>query len=108
MNQTVSHHSGAGNVKSKSYVTGFVLSTVLTMISFALAMYESLPYSAALLCIFAAAVVQILVQLHYFLHLDASSEMQWNVLALVFTALTMLLFVGGSIWIMYNLHAKMM
>jgi cytochrome o ubiquinol oxidase subunit IV len=58
--------------------------------------------------IFAAAAVQIVVHLHYFLHLDTSSTMRWNVLALVFALLIMILFVGGTIWIMYHLKYRMM
>ena len=57
-----------------------------------------------LLGIFAAAVVQILVHLHYFLHLDSSSEARWNVMILIYTVLIMIIFVGGSIWIMYSLY----
>jgi heme/copper-type cytochrome/quinol oxidase subunit 1 len=55
--------------------------------------------------IFGAAVVQMLVHLHYFLHLDSSSG---NVAALIFTVLIMVLFAGGSIWIMYSLYYPMM
>ena len=55
-----------------------------------------------------ATVFQILVHLHYFLHLNTSSESRWNVLALLLTFLIMLLFVVGSLWIMYNLNYRMM
>ena len=55
-----------------------------------------------------AAVVQMLVHLHYFLHLDRSSSARWNVLALLFTLLIMFIFVGGSIWIMFDLNYRMM
>jgi heme/copper-type cytochrome/quinol oxidase subunit 4 len=48
------------------------------------------------------------VHLHYFLHLNTSSEARLNVLGLVFTILIMLLFVGGSLWIMYNLNYRVM
>ena len=58
--------------------------------------------------IFGAAALQILVHLHYFLHLDTSSTMRWNVLALVFTVLILVLFVGGTLWIMANLNYRMM
>jgi cytochrome o ubiquinol oxidase operon protein cyoD len=46
--------------------------------------------------------------LHYFLHLDTSSAARWNVLALIFTFLIMILFVGGTLWIMSNLNYRMM
>ncbi|MGC2693493.1 MAG: cytochrome C oxidase subunit IV family protein, partial [Desulfobaccales bacterium] len=68
----------------------------------------ALSSAAALAGIVGAGLLQVLVHLHYFLHLDTSSEARWNVLAMVFTLLIMILFVGGSIWIMSNLHYRMM
>ncbi|MFP5258032.1 MAG: cytochrome o ubiquinol oxidase subunit IV [Acidobacteriota bacterium] len=106
MSQT--HDSNSGAVGSfKSYATGFALSIVLTAIPFALVMTGALSHSATVFCIFAAAILQMIVQLHYFLHLDVSSAKYWNVLALLFTIVIMVLFVGGSIWIMYSLHYRM-
>ena len=52
--------------------------------------------------------MQILVHLHYFLHLDVSSEKRWNVLALLFTFSIMTIFVGGTLWVMYTLNYRMM
>jgi cytochrome o ubiquinol oxidase operon protein cyoD len=50
---------------------------------FAVVMNAALIGTPALSLIFAAANVQILVHLHFFLHLDASSAMRWNLLALI-------------------------
>ena len=97
--------AGTGSVRS--YTIGFVLSVALTIIPFALVMSGALPHAATVFCVFAAAIVQIVVQLHYFLHLDTSSGMHWNLLSLVFTVLIMTLFIGGSIWVMYSLHYRM-
>jgi len=33
---------------------------------------------------------------------------RWNVLALVFTVLIITIFIGGTLWIMSNLHYRMM
>ena len=103
------HHDAAGaNTGSiKSYIIGFSLSVILTVIPFALVMTGVLPHSATIFCIFAAAVAQIIVQLHYFLHLDTSSAMYWNLMSLLFTFFIIFLFVGGSIWIMHSLHYRM-
>jgi cytochrome o ubiquinol oxidase operon protein cyoD len=64
--------------------------------------------AATLAAIFGAGIVQILVHLHYFLHLDTTSAARWNVVALMFTLLIMALFVGGTIWIMHSLYYRMM
>ena len=107
MNQTHRDAAGANTGSVKSYAIGFTLSVLLTAIPFALVMTGALPRAAAIFCIFAAAVAQILVQLHYFLHLDTSSAMYWNLMSILFTFFIIFLFVGGSIWIMHSLHYRM-
>ncbi|MCL5126244.1 MAG: cytochrome o ubiquinol oxidase subunit IV [Deltaproteobacteria bacterium] len=108
MSQAFIDSTGASKGNLKSYLTGFVLSLILTAIPFALVMSGTLSHSATLAGIFSAGIVQILAHLHYFLHLDTSSAARWNVLALMFTLVIMALFVGGTIWIMYNLYYRMM
>lgn len=108
MNQTPIDSTGANRGSFKSYGTGFILAIALTIIPFALVMTGALSHSYVLFAIFAAAAMQIAVHLHYFLHLDTSSAMRWNVLALVFALLIMTLFIGGTIWIMYHLKYRMM
>lgn len=107
MNHAQIDGTGASRGSFKSYTTGFTLSIVLTAIAFALVMSGSLPRPAVLFGIIGAALVQILVHLHYFLHLDTSSAARWNVLAILFTLLIMIIFVGGTIWIMVNLNYRM-
>ena len=108
MSQAAIDSTGASRGSLQSYFTGFVLSLILTAIPFALVMSGTWSSSATLAGIFIAGIVQILVHLHYFLHLDTSSTARWNVLALMFTLVIMVLFVGGTIWIMYNLYYRMM
>jgi cytochrome o ubiquinol oxidase operon protein cyoD len=108
MSQAQVDSTGASRGSLRSYATGFVLSIVLTAIAFALVMGGGVSRAAAISGIFAAAVVQILVHLHYFLHLDSSSAARWNVLVLVFTLLIMTLFVVGTLWIMHSLNYRMM
>ena len=108
MNQAHLDSTGASRASLKSYATGFILSIVLTVLPFALVMSGVLPRPAVLFGIFSAAVLQMLVHLHYFLHLNTSSAMRWNVLALLFAVLIMTLFVGGTLWIMFHLKYRMM
>lgn len=91
----------------KGYAIGFVLSIVLTAVPFALVMNGSLPRSTIMVGIFLAALVQVFVHLHYFLHLDTSAKERDNVLSLAFTGLIMLIFVAGTVWIMVNLRERM-
>ncbi len=108
MSQAPIDSTGISRGSLKSYLTGFVLSLILTAIPFALVMRGALSAAAALAAIFSAGIVQILVHLHYFLHLDTSSAARWNLLALMFTLLILALFVGGTLWIMSSLNYRMM
>lgn len=108
MSQASMDSSGVSRGSLKSYLTGFLLALILTAIPFALVMRGNLSPAVALAAIFVAGIVQILVHLHYFLHLDTTSAARWNVLALIFTLLIMILFVGGSLWIMWTLNYRMM
>lgn len=92
----------------KSYLTGFALAVILTAIPFALVAADLLPNSTALAIIAVAAVVQMLVHLRYFLHLDLTSTPHETLVAIVFAAVIILMMVGFSFWIMFDLHHRMM
>lgn len=106
------HHDdddGAGHGTLKSYFTGFVLAAILTAIPFWLVMDRVFANSrTTALVILAFAVVQIVVHIVYFLHMDAKSESGWNMLALIFTLVLVVITLSGSIWIMYHLNSNMM
>ncbi|MEZ0231669.1 MAG: cytochrome o ubiquinol oxidase subunit IV [Methylophilaceae bacterium] len=101
-------NAGASHGSLKSYIIGFVLSIILTVIPFALVMHPSFTPQATLIAVVLFAVVQILVHLVYFLHMNNSSEQRWNVLAFVFTILIIAIVVIGSLWIMFHLNHNMM
>jgi cytochrome o ubiquinol oxidase operon protein cyoD len=91
----------------RSYLTGFALALVLTAIPFALVAARMLAGVPALTVISVAAVIQILVHLHYFLHLDLTSTPRENLLAIAFAAILIFMMIGGSLWIMFDLHHRM-
>ena len=99
---------GASHGTYASYLTGFALAVLLTAIPFWLVMSRSLPEATIVAIILPLAAVQMLVHLHYFLHLDFSSAQRWNLAAFAFTAVVIVLIIGGSIWIMYNLSQRTM
>ncbi len=101
-------HDDAGHGSVKSYAIGFILSVILTAIPFALVMYPSLPKSITLMIVLAFAVIQVVVHLVYFLHLDRSAAQRNNVIAFVFAAIVIVLLVGLSLWIMFSIHTYMM
>jgi len=108
------HHDehGADHVPHGSlrgYVTGFLLSVVLTAIPFWLVMNDVLGNStltAIVVMLFAAA--QIVVHMIYFLHMNGRSEGGWTMLALIFTIIVVAIALAGSLWVMFHLNANMM
>ena len=86
---------------------GFALALILTAIPFALVATNPLPKPTTLIIIGVAAAIQVLVHLRYFLHLDLTSTPRENLVAIVFTAILIFLMVGGSFWIMFDLHNRM-
>ncbi|MEO6147682.1 MAG: cytochrome o ubiquinol oxidase subunit IV [Sulfuriferula sp.] len=101
---------GISHARVRSYVVGFALSIVLTALPFGLVVFglDRFSHAAILVAITLAAIAQIVVQLHYFLHLDRSSDQSWNMLAIVFTVLIIAIMLLGTLWIMYDLHFRMM
>ena len=109
MQATSANRAGGEKGSLKSYAVGFILSVVLTAMAFGLVLRGgSLSRGAVLFGILAAAIAQILVHLRCFLHLGTSPAARWNVLTLVFTLFIIFIFVGGSLWIMADLNARMM
>ena len=103
------HNSaGASHGNTKQYMIGFILSVILTIIPFGMVMSGGFGRGILITVISITAVAQILVQLIYFLHMNSSSEQRWNVIAFVYTILTIAILLVGSVWIMNYLHSNMM
>jgi cytochrome o ubiquinol oxidase operon protein cyoD len=93
----------------KCYMTGFVLSVVLTAIPFWLVMGNVLNDTLKTsIVIMAFAAVQIVVHMIYFLHMNTKSEGGWTFIALVFTLTLVVVTLAGSIWVMYHMDQNMM
>ena len=101
-------HSGESHGSIGSYATGFILSVILTVAAFGLVMNGTLTGENALLAIAGLALVQIVVHLVFFLHMNTSSAQRWNVMAFGFTVLTAVILIIGSLWIMHNVSMHMM
>lgn len=100
--------SGSHESSVKNYLTGFILSIILTAIPFAIVMMGSYSEAARLWIITVCAIVQIIVHLVYFLHLSPKSDGGWNFSAFIFMVLVVGIIVIGSLWIMFHLDMNMM
>ncbi len=106
-------HGGHGDAPAhgsrREYVIGFLLSVVLTAIPFALVMtnaFADTRITAAIVMI--CAIVQIVVHMIYFLHMNTKSENGWTLMALIFTAILVVIVLSGSLWVMYHMNLNMM
>ncbi len=102
-------HDGGAHGSLRSYVIGFLLSVVLTVIPFWLVMANVFDNSlVTAILILELGVVQIFVHMYYFLHMNSSSEGGWNMMALIFTVVIVLIALIGSMWVMHHLNTHMM
>ena len=110
----VEPHGGHGDDHAphgslRGYVTGFLLSVVLTAIPFWLVMNDVLGNATlTAIVIMAFAAVQIVVHMVYFLHMNGHSEGGWNMMGLIFTIVIVAIVLAGSLWVMFHLNSNMM
>ncbi|MGH7239363.1 MAG: cytochrome o ubiquinol oxidase subunit IV [Candidatus Saccharimonadales bacterium] len=105
------HETEFGNLRM--YVTGFVLSVLLTLVAFYLVYIHthsnhgilSQPFLVAITVVL--AIVQFVVQMVYFLHLGRESKPQWKRYVMFSMIVIVLIVVVGSLWIMHNLNYRM-
>jgi cytochrome o ubiquinol oxidase operon protein cyoD len=91
-----------------SYVFGFVLSLEFTAIPYYLIInHMVIPHVSQLVMLMSFAVVQMLVQILFFLHLGRGPKPLYNIGFFVATVSMILVVTVGSIFIMSNLHARM-
>jgi cytochrome o ubiquinol oxidase operon protein cyoD len=103
------HSSEGAHGTRRDYVIGFVLSVILTAIPFGLVMSGIIAdarVTAGIVMVF--ALVQIVVHMIYFLHMNAKSEQGWTLMALIFTVIILIICLAGSLWVMYHMNANMM
>ncbi|MTH97664.1 cytochrome o ubiquinol oxidase subunit IV [Roseibium sp. RKSG952] len=90
-----------------TYLNGLLLAAILTAIPFALIWSGLLGGTAAYTVIAVAAVLQIIVHMVFFLHVDFKATPAENLFFLAFAIVLIGMMVGGSIWIMSDLHHRM-
>ena len=91
----------------RSYVIGFILSLVFTIIPYYLVVEKVVSGKVLLGTILGFGLLQMIVQVVFFLHLGREKKPYWQRYFLVGTIGGILVVVGGSIWIMSHLHYNM-
>jgi cytochrome o ubiquinol oxidase operon protein cyoD len=92
---------------TRSYVVGFLLSLVLTLVAYSLVVGHVMSGNALVAAILGFAVLQMIVQIVFFLHLGREPKPHWNLAFFVATVGLIFVVVGGSMVIMHNLHYNM-
>lgn len=90
----------------RSYVWGVGLALVLTLVPFALVHWGVMARTALLITIGAFALVQMLVHFRFFLHIGFRQKRE-DLQLILFSALLLIIMVGGTLWIMTSLAARM-
>ena len=102
------HDAHAVHYTLKDYTIGFTLAVILTVIPFWLVMGNVLEPGTTRFVIMGFAAVQLVVHMVYFLHMNSKSEGGWNMLALIFTVIIVVITLAGSLWVMYHMNHNMM
>ena len=123
--------SGENQPVIASYLTGFVLALLLTLLAFGLVIVgrggslgpidkvlDIFPYGEVItgkmsrhliiVGVIVLAILQISIHLRYFLHLSFGSPQNWNLLAILFALFIIIIMVGGTLWIMNDLNGHML
>lgn len=90
-----------------SYVVGFILSLIFTIIPYYMVVNESATGTPLLVTILGFAVLQMFIQIFFFLHLGRGPKPLYNVIFFFATAGTIVVVIGASILIMNNLYSNM-
>lgn len=97
------------HVAKGDYVKGFILAVILTVIPFWLVMgnvIESRTTAVLVLGVF--AMVQIVVHMVYFLHMNGKIQGGWTMLSTIFTVVFLAITIAGTLWVMFHMNANMM
>ncbi|WCM94945.1 cytochrome o ubiquinol oxidase subunit IV [Acidovorax sp. NCPPB 2350] len=103
------HHDDGPHSTFSGYMIGFVLSIILTAIPFWLVMAKVIAdRNTAVLVLGGFAVVQILVHMVYFLHMNGKVEGGWTMLSTIFTVVFVAIAITGTLWVMFHMNTNMM
>lgn len=91
----------------RSLLWGLASALVLTGAAFGAVAWGGLRQADALAVVAGCAVAQIAFQTRFFLHIDLTRQRREDLLLILFTVLLLVIMIGGTIWIMWNLYSRM-
>ena len=91
----------------RSYTIGYLLSAILTIAVYFAVMTKSWDATVLAAVVLVAAILQLLVQSKFFLHLKSGKQGGWKLYSYLFTWIMVIIVVVGSLWVMMNLNYNM-
>jgi cytochrome o ubiquinol oxidase operon protein cyoD len=95
------------NATLKSYITGFILSIALTLAAYFAVANHLLTGTTVIAFILGLAMIQLVVQLLFFLHMGQEKKPRWNLLFFLSFISIIAIVVIASLWIMAHLNYNM-
>ena len=103
------HHDAGPHSTFSGYMTGFVLSVILTAIPVWLVMAKVIAdRNTAVLVLGGFAVIQILVHMVFFLHMNGKIEGGWTLLSTIFTVVIVAIASAATLWVKFHMNANRM
>ncbi len=91
-----------------TYATGYAAALILTCAAFGLVKWRMLPVESLLGIVFGLALIQIIVHFRFFLHVSLRRSVREDLQLVLFSTLIILLMVGGTLVVLFNLRTRMM
>lgn len=98
---------GASVVK---YILGFILSVILTLLAFGAVMMhwmDDWSISGKVVFLLGLAVIQMIVQIGFFLHLNEGPDAKWNIITMWVAIVCVLIIIAGTWLTMQHLNYNM-
>ena len=103
------HDANEPHSTFSGYMTGFLLSIILTAIPLWLVMAKVISdRPTAVMVLGGFAVIQILVHMFYSLHMNGKVEGGWTLLSTIFTVVFVAIAIAGTLWVMFHMNTNMM
>lgn len=87
---------------------GYGLALLLTLAAFGLVAFQLLTGRQAFYTVLGLGLVQLVVQLRFFLHIDLKRSARADLQLILFSSLIIALMVGGTLVVLFNLYHRMM
>lgn len=97
------------HVTSGEYIKGFILAVILTVIPFWLVMTDVIQDRAtAVMVLGLFAMVQVIVHMVYFLHMNGKIQGGWTMMSTIFAIVFVVITIAGTLWVMFHMNTNMM